>query len=61
MCSGREYTVQVVGVWVLLEAIVPFTRDFQPLRLLRTGPFGAPGIAGPSSGHAIRAFGAVVA
>ena len=34
---------------------------FQPLRLLRTGPFGAPGIASPLSGHAIRAFGAVVA
>ena len=43
MCSGREYTVQVVGAWVLLEGIVPFTRDFQPLRLLRTGPFGGAG------------------
>ena len=30
--SGREYTVQVVEASVLLEEIVPFTRDFQPLR-----------------------------
>ena len=61
MCSGRESTGQVVEALVLLEEIVPFTRDFRPLRLLRTGPFGAPGIASPLSGHAIRAFGAVVA
>ena len=60
MCSGREYTVQVVEAWVLLEETVPFT-GLSALRLLRTGHFGAPGIASPFSGHAIRAFGAVVA
>ena len=59
--SRPEYTVQVVGALVLLEEIVPFTRDFQPLRFCGPALLGAPGIGSPLSGHAIRASEAAAA
>ena len=53
--------LQVVEALVLLEEIVPFTRDFSAASVLRTGHLEAPGIASPLSGHAIRASGAAAA
>ena len=40
---------------------MPFTQDFQPLRLRGPALLGAPGIASPLSGHAIRASGVAAA
>ena len=40
---------------------MPFTQDFQPLQLHGPALLGAPGIASPLSGHAIRASGVAAA
>ena len=43
MCSGRESTVQVVEALVLLEGIVPFTRDFSAPSDFADRPFWGTG------------------
>ena len=57
----RKRRFKSVKPGVLFGEIVPFTQDFQPLQLRGPALLGAPGIASPLSGHAIRASGIAAA
>ena len=51
----RSRPLRPWSYWGKPEDIVPFPRDFQPLRFCGPAFWGAPGTGSPLSGHAIRA------